>query len=38
VAVPCVTSTGPFIQHFLRDIGLIFVFLGGAFLLGTARP
>jgi len=33
-----VTSTGPFNQHFLRDIGLIFVFLGGAFLLGTARP
>jgi hypothetical protein len=38
VAVPGVTSTGPFNQHFLRDIGLIFVFLGGAFLLGTARP
>lgn len=38
VLVPGVTSTGPFNQHFLRDIGLIFVFLGGAFLLGTARP
>ena len=38
VAVPGVTSTGPFNQHFLRDIGLIFVFLGGAFLLGAARP
>jgi hypothetical protein len=38
VAVPGVTSTGPFNQHFLRDIGLIFVFLGGAFLVGAARP
>jgi hypothetical protein len=36
--VPGVTSTGPFNQHFLRDIGLIFLFLGGAFLVGTARP
>jgi hypothetical protein len=25
-AVPGVTSTGPFNQHFLRDIGLIFLF------------
>ena len=38
VLVPGVTSTGPFNQHFLRDIGLIFVFLGGAFLVGAARP
>jgi hypothetical protein len=37
-AVPGVTTTGPFNQHFVRDIGLIFVFLGGAFLLGAARP
>jgi hypothetical protein len=37
-AVPGVTSTGPFNQHFLRDIGLIFLFLGGAFLVGAARP
>jgi hypothetical protein len=36
-AVPGVTSTGPFNQHFLRDIGLIFVLLGGAFLVGAAR-
>lgn len=35
--VPGVTETGPFNQHFLRDIGLIFVFLGGAMLLGAAR-
>ncbi len=38
VAVPGVTSTGPFNQHFLRDIGLIFVFVGGAFLTGVVRP
>lgn len=36
-AIPGVTTTGPFNQHFLRDIGLIFVFLGSAFALGAAR-
>ena len=36
LAVPGVTSTGPFNQHFLRDIGLIFLLLGGAFLFGAA--
>jgi len=37
-AVPGVTTTGPFNQHFLRDIGLIFLLVGGAFLFGAARP
>lgn len=37
-AVPGVTGTGPFNQHFVRDIGLIFVLLGGAFLVGAAQP
>lgn len=37
-AVPGVTTTGPFNQHFLRDIGLIFVLLGAAYLAGAARP
>ncbi len=37
-AVPGVTSTGPFNQHFLRDIGLIFVLIGAALLFGIARP
>ena len=37
-AVPGVTTTGPFNQHFLRDIGLIFLFIGAAFLAGTALP
>lgn len=36
--VPGVTSTGPFNQHFLRDIGLIYLFLGMAFLTGAALP
>lgn len=37
VAVPGVTTTGPFNQHFVRDIGLVFLFIGGAFLLGAVR-
>lgn len=37
-AVPGVTTTGPFNQHFLRDIGLIFILIGVAFLLGVVRP
>ncbi len=36
-AVPGVTTTGPFNQHFLRDIGIIFLFLGAAYLIGVAR-
>jgi hypothetical protein len=37
-AVPGVTTTGPFNPHFVRDIGLIFLLIGGAFLVGAARP
>jgi hypothetical protein len=36
--VPGVTTTGPFNQHFIRDIGLIFVFVGTAYLMGAAKP
>jgi hypothetical protein len=36
-AVPGVTSTGPFNQHFLRDIGLIFVLIGVALGAGVVR-
>jgi hypothetical protein len=36
-AVPGVTTTGPFNQHFLRDIGLIFLLVGGAFIWGARR-
>ena len=36
-AVPGVTTTGPFNQHFLRDIGLIFVLIGSGFAFGAVR-
>ena len=32
------THTGPFNQHFIRDIGLIQMFLGAAFSIGMIRP
>lgn len=38
LAVPGVTTTGPFNQHFVRDIGLIFLFIGAAFFLGVRNP
>jgi len=38
LTVPGVPATGPFNQHFLRDIGLIFVLMGASFLAGAARP
>jgi hypothetical protein len=38
VAVPGVTTTGPFNQHFIRDIGLIFLLAGMGLLTGVARP
>lgn len=37
-AVPGVTTTGPFNQHFLRDIGLVFLLVAAAMLTGVARP
>ena len=37
-AVPGVTTTGPFNQHFIRDIGLVFLFVGTAFVAGAALP
>ncbi|TXN79402.1 hypothetical protein [Methylobacterium sp. WL8] len=37
-AVSGVTTTGPFNQHFLRDIGLIFVLIGAGFAYGAMRP
>ncbi|WP_183930177.1 hypothetical protein [Sphingomonas sp. BK345] len=37
-AVPGVTTTGPFNQHFLRDIGLIFLLVGAAMLAGALVP
>jgi hypothetical protein len=35
--VPGVTCTGSFNQHFIRDIGLIQMFLGAAFAVGIIR-
>lgn len=35
--VPDVTDTGPFNQHFIRDIGIIQLFLGVAFGVGVIR-
>jgi hypothetical protein len=37
-AVPGVTDTGFFNQHFIRDIGLVQLFLGVAFAVGMIRP
>ncbi|HEY0944702.1 MAG TPA: hypothetical protein VGD81_05520 [Opitutaceae bacterium] len=36
--VPGVKFTGPFNQHFVRDIGIIQAFLGVAYLVGVVRP
>jgi hypothetical protein len=36
--VPGVTDTGFFNQHFIRDIGIIKLFLGVAFIVGLLRP
>jgi hypothetical protein len=37
-SVPGVTGTGFFNQHFIRDIGIIQLFLGVAFGIGLIRP
>ena len=36
--VPGVTDTGFFNQHFVRDIGIVQLFLGIAFVVGLLRP
>jgi hypothetical protein len=36
--IPGVTHTGSFNQHFIRDIGLIQMFLGTAFAIGMIYP
>jgi len=36
--VPGVPSTGPFNQHFVRDIGLAFALSGASFVAGALRP
>lgn len=37
-AVPGVTTTGAFNQHFIRDIGLIYLLIGAGLLIGAALP
>lgn len=37
-AVPGVERTGLFNQHFIRDIGLLYVAIGGAFVGGSLSP
>lgn len=37
-AIPGVTTTGPFNQHFLRDIGLTFLLIGTAMVSGALIP
>ena len=36
--VPGVTTTGFYNQHFIRDIGIVQLFLGVAFVVGWYRP
>jgi len=36
-AVPGVTTTGPYNQHFIRDIGLVYLLAGFSYLIGAAK-
>jgi hypothetical protein len=38
LGVPGVPMSGPFNQHFVRDIGVVFVLVGFAFVGGIAAP
>jgi len=38
LTIPGVPMSGPFNQHFVRDIGLVFLLLGAGFLIGVVRP
>ena len=37
-AVPGVPDRGPFNQHFVRDIGIIYALCGGGLVVGAFRP
>ncbi|MCW6530777.1 hypothetical protein [Sphingomonas lycopersici] len=37
-AVPTVPATGPFNQHFIRDIGIIYVMIGAGYVTGIFFP
>lgn len=36
--IPGVTMTGPFNQHFVRDVGLSFLLVGLSFVVGARNP
>ncbi|RAU48790.1 hypothetical protein DBY65_011875 [Pseudomonas sp. RIT412] len=36
--VPGVGRTGLFNQHFIRDIGILYIFIGGGFVYGALNP
>ena len=36
--IPGVPDRGPFNQHFVRDIGIIYALMGASFILGARRP
>jgi hypothetical protein len=38
LAVPGVAATGPYNQHFVRDIGMTYGFVGAALVAGAAAP
>lgn len=38
VELPCLTTTGTLNRQFLRDVGILFLFVGDAFLVGATRP
>ena len=37
-SVPGVTATGAYNQHFIRDIGMIYLLIGAAFVTGVLKP
>jgi hypothetical protein len=37
-AIPTVPTTGPFNQHFVRDIGIMYALCGAGFFLGALVP
>jgi hypothetical protein len=37
-AIPTVPTTGPFNQHFVRDIGIMYAMCGAGFVLGALVP
>lgn len=38
MTIPGVTMTGPFNEHFVRDVGLSFLLVGLSFIIGARNP